>query len=118
MLESQSNLIEAIANAVLAATSTEVLLQILEDRGHGFGLTPEKAISYLAEYSESIHIESESTDDDRIAVLHYLVNTTSNKKINEFFQELIDNGTFDVPENVINDAVNEWIDNNRPPKSH
>ena len=116
MTELNTTLVNAIAKAVLTSIPTEELLKELENRNWDHSTTIAQAITLLSDCEITCgpsDIDGVS-EDQKISAIHYLLCSTDSRKVNDFIAESMDENLFELPENVINDAINEWIDNNRP----
>lgn len=106
------NTFSAITNAIFAGASKLRELHTPEP----IVVPIEDQIEELRTRVEQLNIESEgkATQTDVVPLVSELLILGEQSRIQEYFEMLLENGEIQIPQNIQNRIVNEWIDNNRP----
>ena len=104
----------AITNAIRAGASK--LRELHTPEAEPIIVPIEDQIEELRTRVEQLNIESEgrATQTDVVPLVSELLIFGEQSRIQEYFEMLLENGEIQIPQNIQNRIVNEWIDNNRP----
>ena len=108
------NTFSAITNAIFAGASK--LRELHTPEPEPIVVPIEDQIEELRTRVEQLNIESEgkATQTNVVPLVSELLILGEQSRIQEYFEMLLENGEIQIPQNIQNRIVNEWIDNNRP----